>query len=205
MEKGNNKEVNQEQEIIETGNLYKDSKICFADAKSSEQIEKIQKLYFTAFPENERKPFSLILKLREQGYFDILAIESEKGVFLGEAIVIRWQNILLLDYFAIAPEYRGKKIGSKALRLLQKKYKNSVFILEIESTKVECENKEQRVGRKNFYEVNGMKALDYCVDLFGVEMEIMACHGQIPYERYHELFIELFGEKTAEKVKLLEE
>ena len=77
------------------------------------------------------------------------------------------------------------------------------LLLEIESTKMEASNSEQRLRRKAFYTANGMAALDYCVDLFGVEMEILTYRCDVSFEEYHSIFENVFSPRAAKNVKLI--
>ena len=66
-------------------------------ALTKERQDRIYKLYLTAFPESERKPFPLLIEKQEEGIVDILSIE-EDGHFLGLAIMVRYLDMVLLDY-----------------------------------------------------------------------------------------------------------
>lgn len=87
-------------------------------------LRKIFRLYKTAFPKNERKPFFMFLWGRRQGKYDIMAIRSEDNEFLGLAIVITCGEYALLDYFAIESSKRGGGVGTRALKLIQKRYRD---------------------------------------------------------------------------------
>lgn len=171
------------------------------EARSSEQLEPLKKLYEEAFPPEEKKPFAFILQKREENIFEILRIEDEDGKFLGLAIVILYQDLALLDYFAIEKAERGKGTGSKALQLLQERYGARRFFLEIESTKEECDDLDNRLRRKHFYVKNGMGGMDFLVDLFGVNMELMTYRCQIGYEEYHKIFEDILPAGMSEKVR----
>ena len=45
-----------------------------------------------------------MLQKREEGFFDFLAIENDRGDFCGLAIMLLSGEFALLDYLAIAPE-----------------------------------------------------------------------------------------------------
>ena len=79
---------------------------------------KLKKLYKSSFPPNELKPLWLILLKFFQHQSDIWIIE-ENNIFSGIAITINGDNLVLLDYFAIDQNKRGKGLGSKSLQLLQ--------------------------------------------------------------------------------------
>ena len=82
---------------------------------------KIKKLYMRAFPLNERKPFKLI-KQKAKGSMSDVWMLDEDGEFLGLAITMNADDLVLLDYFAIHEKKRSVGCGSKALKLLQEKY-----------------------------------------------------------------------------------
>lgn len=173
-----------------------------AEAYGKEQIEQIRQLYEAAFPASEKKPFSLMLEKREQGWMEILSIESEEGIFSGLAIAILYRDVVLLDYFAIAENMRGQGVGTQALHIIKERYKEKRLVLEIESTFRESENREQRLTRKGFYLRSGMTVMPYLVQLFGVEMEVLTCPAPVSYEEYFAVYENAFGEEKLRRVIL---
>lgn len=188
-------------------------------AESKEQMKNIRVLYEAAFPKSEKKPFSMMKRLRRKGNMEFLCVEDEDGGFLGLAIMILCGELALLDYFAITPERRGRNVGSQALKALQQRYADKKLLLEIESTLgleraqgkgLETaasessqlpDNAQERLRRKAFYLRNGMTPMDFNVDLFGVEMEILTHGKTVTYEEYHSIFEKLFPGFWAKKVK----
>ena len=173
-------------------------------ANTKERLRQVRSLYLKAFPLRERKPFALILHKVKQEQIEVFAIENEAGEFLGEVITILYRDILLLDYFAVVPECRRMGIGRQALEAVFSRAKERRVLLEIETTKNASDNKEERIRRKNFYLKSGMNAMDYSVNLFGVEMELMTYRCEVSYAEYHALFRDLFGEAAAKHVRLIE-
>lgn len=169
------------------------------DAVKDGCLDRTMKLYDAAFPENEKKPWQLMLDKRREGYYDIYAITDGRD-FLGEALTVSYRDIVLLDYLAIAPERRGGGIGTKTLELLREKFPDKRLILEIESTFADALNPAQRKSRKSFYLRAGMKALDYRVMLFGVEMELLIYGGDVSFDEYRSIFSGVYGESFAENV-----
>lgn len=167
-------------------------------------LRKIFKLYKTAFPKNERKPFFMFLWGRRQGKYDIMAIRSEDNEFLGLAIVITCGEYALLDYFAIESSKRGSGVGTQALKLIQKKYRDKKFLLEIETTYIQCDNLPQRLARKKFYERCGMKAMDYRVMWYGNELEILTHNCDVSFEDYRQIQYCTIPKSVADKVSLLD-
>lgn len=168
-------------------------------AKEQDRQKKIEDLYMTAFPKSERKPFDLMCRKQQEGFVDMLSIE-ENGSFVGLAITVKNEDLILLDYFAIDGKNRGGGLGSRALNALAEFYKGKRMVLEIESTEVEAENQEQRRRRKAFYYKNRMTKLDYTINLFGVEMEILSNGTEVSCEEYMELYIKAFGPRIKEYI-----
>ena len=154
--------------------------------------KKIKRLYMSAFPKCERKPFSVIKYKYRKKAADIWAIE-DGGVFIGLAITINGENLVLLDYFAIDDSKRQKGYGSKALKLLQLNYADKRLVLEIERTDVEAENLQDRIRRKAFYLRNDMTELNVYADLYGVAMELLGHDCQVSFEEYFELYVDNYG------------
>ncbi len=171
-------------------------------AITGEQLKNIEELYYAAFPADERKPFALLLEKKNAGNVEMLSIEDEQGSFLGLAISVLWDALLLLDYFAVMPQCRGHGVGTEALSLLLARYTGRRFFLEIESTEEGMPERWQRLRRKAFYSAGGLSSMDWKVNLFGVEMEIMAYRCTVGFEEYHEMYKTVFSGKLASRIRL---
>ncbi|MCI8317235.1 MAG: GNAT family N-acetyltransferase [Lachnospiraceae bacterium] len=162
----------------------------------------IFELYQKAFPSEERKPFSLIERKAAMGYMEILVLK-EYGKRCGFAITAFGQEIVLLDYFAIAEEYRGEGLGSDALLLLRELYRDNQFFLEIEELDSSQPNALERIRRKNFYLRNGMIETGIHVSLFNVKLELLASRPGLRYEACEEVYREMLGAAYRNMVKKL--
>lgn len=170
---------------------------------NKQQMDAIYELYMTAFPKEERKPFALMLEKCQDGSMEMLSIEDEENNFLGLAIFVLYDDLALLDYFAIAEDKRNCGLGSEALTCLQKYYLGKRFFLEIENAKVDAPNQEERRRRRAFYLKNNMTVMPFMVDLFGVEMEILTYQSILTPKEYMSLYIGVFTNKVADKVRIL--
>lgn len=157
-------------------------------------------LYMSAFPEEERKPFSLIERKAAMGEMEILLIK-ENGKRAGFAITALRDDLVLLDYFAVAPEYRGQGIGSDTLQMLLAMYSDRQFYLEIELPDEKAPNQPDRIRRKEFYLRNGMLEADIRIELFGVDMELLASMPGLEYEQCERLYRSLIGPMYHKHVK----
>lgn len=173
-------------------------------AESKEMQEQIRNLYLTAFPEAELKPFELICEKQREGSADILMAEDD-GEFCGLAITVSYENLVLLDYFAIDGRKRGSGYGSAALQQLLKYYEGRQLIIEIESSKVPCDNIEERIRREHFYHRNGMKDLDITIELCGVTMVLLSNQTPLTYAEYINVYEQVYGSEIASDIRLLSE
>lgn len=166
------------------------------------QYANLEQLYMEAFPAAERKPFPLMVQKSHEGIMELLAIEGEGGAFLGLAITVLHKGLVLLDYFAICPKLRGQDIGSGTLRLLQERYAGKRLVLEIEDTDEEAPNREERIRRKAFYLRNGMSAMPFLVNLFGVKMQVLTNGADVSFEEYHGIYRASFPEEISSNITL---
>ena len=173
-------------------------------ATDEKRLKLIEDLYMRAFPKSERKPFKLMIQKQAEGTMELLSIEEENA-FLGLAIFAHDKDIALLDYFAISDDLRGQGIGSRAIKALQKIYAGKRFVLEIETTKKPCDDLEMRQHRKAFYLRNGLHTMDFDVNLFGVEMEVLSNGEYLNFDEYLDVYKNACGLKFADKIHLIRE
>ena len=159
----------------------------------------IKQLYRSAFPLNEKKPFWLIKNKFEKRQADVWVLERA-GAFSGFAITMNGDDLVLLDYFAVCADKRGDGIGGEALKVLQQKYNDRRFFLEIESVDKPSPKLSERLRRKKFYLANGMLELGVNVKLFGVDMELLGYNGKVSFEEYRNLYFVTYGNWAARNV-----
>ncbi len=164
---------------------------------------KIYRLYQSAFPRCEKKPFSMIRSMKKKGKSDVWYCE-EDGRFAGLVITINGPDKILLDYLAVAKKRRGQGFGSKILLQMRKQYEGKGVFLEIEQVTETAENYEERKRRKQFYISNGMREMKVYVKLFGVDMELLGFDCSLTFEEYHDFYRDNYNEWAAEHVKQCE-
>lgn len=160
---------------------------------------RIYRLYRSAFPKAERKPFTLIRRMQREGKTDIWCCESG-GKFAGLAITINGPQQILLDYLAVDPKHRGGGIGSGILRELQQIYTDRHIFLEIESVWEDVPDRETRLRRKRFYISNGFTPMNVMIRLFGVKMELLSTGCKLNYEQYHSFYRDNYNSWVAEHI-----
>ena len=153
---------------------------------------RIKRLYKRAFPRCERKPFSIIKKMKEQGKTDIWYFYDEDD-FVGFAATINGEREILIDYLAICEDARGKGYGSSAIASMLEHYEQKGVFLEIEIPYEDAENYEERVRRKSFYLRSGLVPMNTYAKLFGVDMELLGVRCNLNYDEYRSFYLENYG------------
>lgn len=138
----------------------------------------IEKLYYDAFPKNERIDFKYF-KENIEG-FDLYAFTHENQ-FAGFTLCSTQGQIVYLLYFAMTSKCRGKGFGSQALELIKKDKKGKTILLDIEVEEANSENSLQRIKRKKFYLRSGFLETTLRYRQKNNEFEIL-CFGPIVSE-----------------------
>ncbi len=160
---------------------------------------RIYKLYRSAFPRSERKPFSMIRKMSRAGKTDVWYV-SDQGRFIGLAITINGPDRILLDYFAITDKCRNGGYGSHILQMLIAHYQPKSLFGEIENVIDEGEDLTLRKRRKQFYLRNGLKEMGVMVYLFGVKMELIGTGTPLSFEEYRSFYADNYSQWAAEHI-----
>ena len=161
--------------------------------------EQIKHLYQTAFPENEQIPWDELVRLIGEMHLDFTAyFEGES--FIGFTIVFPYEPFNWYWYFAVRPELRGQGKGQQILTPLLEKYKGKSCVLDMESPRQECNNKEQRQRRHAFYIRNGFRDTNLYRCWDDLEMTIMMIGpGTFTMQNWDEIVGELTKYWTWDK------
>lgn len=146
------------------------------DKKEMEKIygEQMQR----DFPEAELKPWKRIEEMLDEGIYFAYGLFEEGRLMAYSFFVQADAERVLLDYYAVSRQARGKGVGSRCMSLLKEEARrrgHSIIVIEAENpdyaeTEEERRKQERRI---HFYEKNGalLTGLGSC--LFGVEYKIM--------------------------------
>lgn len=166
-------------------------------------IPRLYALYLRSFPASERKPFSIILSMAKEGRTDLWVIRKDDH-FAGLASTVNAPDLVLLDYFAVRRKLRGKGVGTAAMKAILDRYAPRGVLVEIESTRIPSDNRQERENRKRFYVNCGMMPLDTEADLFGVRMELLGCRCDLDFAGYKDFYVRYYtprAEKYVQPVK----
>lgn len=145
---------------------------------NSPHFNDAMRIYLDSFPSNERHPIDTI-KQRIQSGKQELYIGIDNGMVACMALFWHFDelNFILLDYFAVTKECRGKRIGSEFFRYLSDitSNKGKHLIMEVESPNEEP-NSADKVKRINFYLNNGAYILK------DVPYTLPSLNGTVPTE-----------------------
>lgn len=161
---------------------------------------RIYRLYQSAFPRSEKKPFSMIRAMQKKGKSDVWYCEND-GSFAGLVITVNGPDKVLLDYLAVNKKCRGQGVGSELLRQMRQQYAGKGIFLEIEAVRSAADNYEERKRRKRFYLSNGMTELGVVAELFGVEMELLGFDCKLTFDAYQAFYRDNYSAWVAEHVK----
>ena len=164
----------------------------------SEDMQKVKRLYLSAFPKEERPPFFLLRRgLKRQG--GQLLIAKENDVFIGFAYLVGTRDLGYLFFFAIHEHYRGLGYGSEVLRLLKEEYAHGRLFLARETLDTCADNYDQRRRRHSFYLRNGFQDLPCQIREGAVTFDVMGIGGQIDPLEYTDL-MDAWGGKWLRKL-----
>lgn len=175
----------------------------FREPKGIVEYLKIFRLYRKSFPKCERKPFSMILKMKKKGKSDIWYFEDESG-FLGFSSTINGEREILIDYFTVNEKLRGRGNGTKMIQCLMNHYTPLGVFLEIEMLDERAANYNERVRRRSFYLSAGLEPLDTCAKLFGVDMELLGVRCTMDFEKYHNFYLENYSREAYDNITTVE-
>ena len=127
------------------------------------------------FPENERKPLSMIQAALARDEYDCLGL-SASGSLRAYAFFVRLNSEYLLDYFAVYPQYRCQGCGTAFLELLRQRYADAdILLIESESPDFaeDAADRETRQRRLRFYARCGCTDTAVTARVFGTEYRIL--------------------------------
>lgn len=151
----------------------------------------ILNLYQKSFPERLREPYSLIERKAAVGTMEVLVIR-EDGQRIGFAITAATEDLVLLDYFAVSPEYRNMGYGAETLLLLKELYSDKILFLGLVKAGQETE--------KHFYLKCGLTETGICINLHGVKEELLAARPGLTFKACERLYRMLYGPMYREIV-----
>lgn len=151
-----------------------------------------RRLFFSAFPPEERPPYCFIKWSLKLGKGELL-IAKDSGQFVGFIHLIVYQDLVYLFFFAIDDAVRGQGYGSKILELVKKRHQGKRIFLAREPLDENADNAQQRLKRWEFYTKNGFVDLPMRIIEKGYTFETMGIGGSISPADYDALINDWCG------------
>ena len=155
--------------------------------------KQIKHLYKTAFPIKERLPLPFLFhKTKNDASSFYAAVDNNE--FVGFAYVIRYKNLVYINYLAIEENKRGNGYGTEILRKIKDIHPDCIITLLIEDTDViHADNYDERIRRLDFYTRNGYEQLHVKVTEIGVKFELLGTEKKVTQSDYLKLMKNFLG------------
>ncbi len=153
-------------------------------------------LYESAFPEEERPPFSILLGMKNNTLYMVV----ENDTFIGLIDTAKYQDQLYIFFLAIEPSMQSKGYGTQILKDIVAKNPEKRIYLSIETMDPKADNYSQRLQRLAFYERNGFFRTGESFDEFGVTYDLLTYnHASLSAKEHYKLMASLNEEEFARR------
>lgn len=162
------------------------------DFNDPNELSHIKALYMEAFPDDERAPFSMLLKRARKGKAEMYSFLHDDQ-WCGMAYLVTYRDLAYVFYFAIDAAQRGGGLGTLAMKALLEQYRSGRLFLALEDWREAAPNREQRLKRHQFYLNCGLEDLPYHIKEGHVIYAIMGKGGKVEPEEYKALMNRYMG------------
>lgn len=153
-----------------------------------QELEKVEILAKEAFPPEEYlSPAKIIAMANNDKNLKFWALYFETD-FAGFMVVKTHKTTSYLFFLAICPDFRGKGLGSLAVKTLKQLYPDYCQVVDFEQVDERADNYQQRVKRKQFYFSNGYRETGLFVRYLGVTYEVMSMGTPFNLADFKEMF-----------------
>lgn len=164
-------------------------KLRMIDAASDAAVlEKVRRLYMSAFPKEERIPWPLVRLNALRKDIGLTAF-LDGDAFCGFTYSVTCGDLHFLLFFAIDEPFRSRGYGSAILSLLKGTY--GTVVLNIEPLVEDAPNLPQRQHRYGFYRHNGFFDTGYHVWEVGGMFRVLSTKPALDVPAYRQLFLKL--------------
>ena len=164
--------------------------------EQGEDVAKSQALFESAFPEDERPPFSMILDWDHSTFFGVYRQDE----YVGLVDLIRYQDMVYVFFLAISESFRNQGIGSQILSDLKKKYRGRRLFLLAEETGPRYSDNVLRERRLGFYARNGFLPTGDTVLEFGVRYLLLCSNKRVSKNEFVATMASLIGDEYAKRI-----
>lgn len=149
-------------------------KVELTDIITTDDYSLLKNLYEEAFPADERRDWSLIISPAKAGCPSLFGIIAD-GHLAGMLTLWNFDRFSYVEHFVVAPAFRGKGVGSEAMRQLIEKIGNRPLVVEIEPPTSE---RPETLLRRDFYSRLGFSTIstDYIQPPYSSELSSVPMH-----------------------------
>ena len=146
-----------------------------------------KRIYFEAFPKEERMPYFLMLGMSHLWNTEFLTF-YDRETPVGVVYLAKNPSLVFIMFLAVDKSLRGRGYGSEILRYIGEKYGRKC-VVSIEPCEEGAKDLEIRNKRKSFYLKNGYEETGYRMVLSGVEQEILISGGEFNKGQFRLFFV----------------
>lgn len=154
-------------------------------------LAQVKALYFSAFPQEERIPWPLVVLNARRSGVDLTAF-LDGDTFCGFTYSVTVGDHHCLLFFAVAEPLRSQGYGSAILAAVKEEF--PIVVLNIEPLVDDAPNPQERQHRYGFYRHNGFMDTGYHVWEVGGMFRVLSTRETVDVPAYQKLFLKLtFG------------
>lgn len=145
--------------------------------EASKYWQEVNTLAGEAFPPEEYLAPIELVRMATGGNLNFSAL-LDQDTFVGFMVTMQYENMVYLFFLAIAPSYRSKGYGSRAIETLKAQYPGKTQVVDFEALDDSADNAAQRKKRRQFYLKNGYCETGLFVTYYGVTYEVFCTDEQ---------------------------
>lgn len=157
-------------------------------AKVKLNSKSVKRIYYEAFPKNERMPFPMMVAMSKLWNTDFFGFYDGDDL-CGFVYLALNRKLVFVMFLAVDERLRSKGYGSAILEEIQKRYPNRKIIISIEPCDEKALDLALRKRRKEFYRRNGYRETGYMMKLNGVTQEIIVANGEFDKKEFRLFFV----------------
>lgn len=153
----------------------------------SRKSRRVKEIYLASFPKKERMPFwsmRLMAKMTATRFWEF----SDGDTVCGFAYLGMAEGISFLMFLAVDPSLRSRGYGGRILEEIRRRCSPDKILVSIERCAEGADNLSQRRRRREFYLRNGYEPTGFCIELSGVEQEILIRGGVFDPDEFAAFF-----------------
>jgi GNAT superfamily N-acetyltransferase len=150
-----------------------------------------KRIYFEAFPKEERMPFPMMVAMSKLWSTDFWAFYDDDAL-CGFVYTAHNPHLLFIMFLAVDRALRSQGYGSAILREVRRKHPKKSIVVTIEPCDPGVPDLALREKRKSFYLRNGFEETGYRIKLGGAAQEILIANGVFSKAQFR-LFLALYS------------